>query len=100
VFDNQNISINKSLVSLPIQQESPSSKSSPMSLSVPMLLLPITNEHSTCMMDNNKIMPLQHIKKMKVIQSSSSSLSDFIIPTSTSTFKDTSKFIQIRINVN
>jgi len=91
VFNTEHLPINKSLACLPIQHESPS-KSSPMSLSVPMLLLPITNEHSTCMMDNNKLMPSQHIKKMKVIQSSSSSLSDFIIPTPTSTLKSTSKF--------
>ena len=93
VFDNRSISINKSFASLPVQQESPS-KSSPISLSVPMLLLPITNEeNSTCMMDKNKCLPTEHIKKMKVIQSSSSSLSDFIIPTPTSTLKSTSNSI-------
>ena len=92
VSDIRNMSINKSLVSFPIEQESPS-KTSPMSLSVPMLLLPQTNEQSTCMMDNNKLIPSQHIKKMKVIQSSSSSLSDFIIPTPTSTLKSTSNYI-------
>ncbi len=94
VSDIRNISINKSLISIPIEQES-RSKSSLMSLSVPMLLLPQTNEQSTCMMDNNKLIPSQHIKKMKVIQSSSSSLSDFIIPTPTSTLKSTSNYISV-----
>jgi hypothetical protein len=98
VFNPENNRRNKSLACLPIQQkqqqQSPS-KPSPMSLSVPMLLLPITTEHSTCMTDNNKTIPSEHIKKMKVIQSSSSSLSDFIIPTPTSTLQSTSKFINI-----
>ncbi len=98
VSDTRNISINKSLASFPIEQESPS-KSSPMSLSVPMLLLPQTNEQSTCMMDNNKLMPSQHIKKMKVIQSSSSSLSDFIIPTPTSTLQSTSNYIYLLFSI-
>ncbi len=98
VSDIRNISINKSLASFPIDQESPS-KSSPMSLSVPILLLPLTNEQSTCMMDNNKLMPTQHIKKMKVIQSSSSSLSDFIIPTPTSTLKSTSNYIYLFLSL-
>jgi hypothetical protein len=94
------ISTNRSLISLAIKQQSP-----PMSLSVPMLLLPVTNEQSTCMMDNNKLMATQHIKKMKVIQSSSSSLSDFIIPTPTSTLQSTSKCTLLfteksRANVN
>lgn len=94
VYNTDNFPINKSLACLPTHQQESPSKSSPMSLSVPMLLLPITNSHSTCMMDNNKLIPSQHIKKMKVIQSSSSSLSDFIIPTPTSTLKSTSKFYQ------
>ncbi|CAF3597370.1 unnamed protein product [Rotaria sp. Silwood1] len=94
VINNQNNSINKSLVSLPTKQESPS-KSSPMSLSVPMLLLPTTTEQRTCMMDNNQLMLLQHVKKMKVIQSSSSSLSDFILPASSSTLKSTIHYEEV-----
>ncbi|CAF1669537.1 unnamed protein product, partial [Adineta ricciae] len=77
VSNTQSCYINKSLASLPIDQQSPP-KTTPMSLSVPILLLPSTNEQSTCMIDNNKLMPSQHIKTMKVIQSTSSSLSDFI----------------------
>ncbi|CAF2839410.1 unnamed protein product [Rotaria sp. Silwood2] len=94
VINNQNNSINKSLASLQIQQESPS-KSSPMSLSVPMLLLPTRIEQNTCMIGNNQLMPLQHVKKMKVIQSSSSSLSDFILPASSSTLKSTIHYEEV-----
>ena len=90
VSDIRNISINKSLGSFPIEQESPY-KTSPISLSVPMLLLSHPIEQSTSMLDNNKSIPYEHIKRTKVIQSSSSSLSDFLIPTPSSTLKSTSK---------
>jgi hypothetical protein len=97
VINNRNIQINKSLISLPTNhQSSTSSKSSPISLSVPVLLLPVTTEQNTSI-------PSQHIQKMKVIQSSSSSLSDFIMSTPTSTLKSTSKFIDFflfKINFN
>ncbi|CAF1560874.1 unnamed protein product, partial [Adineta steineri] len=89
VINTQNNYINKSLASLPTDQLPPS-RSTPMSLSVPMLLLPTTNELSACMMDNNKLMPSQHhIKTMKVIQSTSSSLSDFIMPAPASMLNST-----------
>jgi hypothetical protein len=95
VINNRNIHINKSLASLPTAHQSPS-KFSPISLSVPMLLLPVTYEHTTSMMDNNKSIPTQHIRQMKVIQSSSSSLSDFIIPTPTSTLRSSSRFCLLK----
>ncbi|CAF0996293.1 unnamed protein product [Rotaria sordida] len=95
VINNQNNSINKSLTFLPIKQEASSSKSSHMSLSVPMLLLPITIEQNTCMIDNNQLISMQHVKKMKVIQSSSSSLSDFIMPASSSTLKSTIHYEEV-----
>ncbi|CAM4799360.1 unnamed protein product [Rotaria magnacalcarata] len=88
IINTQNNSINKSLASLPIKYESPS-KCSPMSLSVPMLLLPMTTETNTCMIDNNQLISFEHVKKMKVIQSSSTSLSDFITKTPKSTLKST-----------
>lgn len=89
VSDIRTISINKSLASFPIEQESPY-KTSPISLSVPMLLTSHSNEQSTSMLDNNKFITNDHIKKTKMIQSSSSSLSDFLVPTPTSTLKSTS----------
>jgi hypothetical protein len=90
----QNSYINKSLASLPTDQQSPS-KSTPMSLSVPILLLPSAGEQSPCPIDNPKVMPSQHIQTMKVIQSTSSSLSDFIIPTPASAFNNTSNEIDL-----
>jgi hypothetical protein len=83
VINTQNNHRNKSLASLSTHEQS-TSKSSPISLSVPMLLLPTINEQNL-----SKLMPSQHIKTMKVIQSTSSSLSDFIMPTPT---KNTSKY--------
>jgi hypothetical protein len=60
----------------------PSAKQHSPSRSSPMLFSTDTNGQSTIMMDNNKSTPShyssQHIKTMKVIQTSSSSLSDFI----------------------
>lgn len=95
VINTQNNHMNKSFASLSTKDQT-SSRSVPMSLSVPILLLPTTNEqNTTCMTDNNKLMPSQHIKTMKVIQSTSSSLSDFIVSTPTSTLKSTSKYIFI-----
>jgi hypothetical protein len=87
VINTQNNHRNKSLASLSTHEQS-TSKSSPISLSVPILLLPTTNEQNL-----SKLMPSQHIKTMKVIQSTSSSLSDFIMPTPTSALKNTSKYI-------
>ncbi|CAF1677967.1 unnamed protein product, partial [Adineta ricciae] len=53
------------------------------------------NEQSTCMIDNNKLMPSQHIKTMKVIQSTSSSLSDFINSTPASTLNNTIHYEEV-----
>ncbi|CAF2187449.1 unnamed protein product [Rotaria magnacalcarata] len=94
IINTQNNSINKSLASLPIKYESPS-KCSPMSLSVPMLLLPMTTETNTCMIDNNQLISFEHVKKMKVIQSSSTSLSDFITKTPKSTLKSTIHYEEV-----
>ncbi|CAF3506603.1 unnamed protein product [Rotaria sp. Silwood1] len=66
----------------PKQQSS--SRSSPMLFSTP------TDDQSKSIMDNNKLSSSQHIKMMKVIQSSSSSLSDFISPILKSPLQTTS----------
>ncbi|CAF1043007.1 unnamed protein product [Rotaria sp. Silwood1] len=71
----------------PKQQSS--SRSSPMLFSTP------TDDQSKSIMDNNKLSSSQHIKMMKVIQSSSSSLSDFISPILKSPLQTTSYYDDI-----
>jgi len=74
-----------SLSSLPIHQSS-TSRSSPLSLSVPMLLFPSTHQSSeknVVVISPTSRTSTEHIEKMKVIQSSSTSLSDFLIDPST-----------------
>ncbi|CAF3642028.1 unnamed protein product [Rotaria sordida] len=74
---------------------SPQQQSS--SRSSPMLFATLINDQSKSIMDNRKLsslqQPTQHIKMMKVIQSSSSSLSDFVsltpkLPLKTTTYYD------------
>lgn len=85
-----------SLSSLPIHQSS-TSRSSPMSLSVPMLLFPSThqsNEKNVVVISSSSSRTLaEHIEKMKVIQSSSTSLSDFLSdPSTTKSHSSSLKF--------
>ena len=82
---------NSILSSLPLCREQSSTLSSPILYSI------LTNNQSTSTIDNNDKLSLtqqsssQHITKMKVIQSSSTNLSDFISSTPTSTLQTTSK---------
>lgn len=79
VINAQNIS----LLAPPKQQEQQEQKSS--SRSSPMLFSTSLDEQTNSSVNCDKLSSLQqnsqHIKKMKVFQSSSSSLSDFVSPT-------------------
>ena len=97
VINVQNSSLNKSLASLPIKQEFPS-KASPISLSVPMLLSPTTDERSADITNNEQSLSFEQIKAMEVIQSSSSSRSDFIVSAPSSTFKSTSMYFKAHLH--
>lgn len=96
VINTQNNPINKPVISFPKKRESPS-KPSPMSLSVPMLVLPMTTETNIPLKSNSQLIKLQHPKKTKVTQSASSSLSDFMIQQPISTLKSTSEYFVMNL---
>lgn len=85
---------NPSMNSLPVQAISPT-RPSPMSLSVPMLLLSTNHQSNTCKTKQDESFQseqsCEQSTKMKANQTSSSSLSDFILPkTKSPTFKTNS----------